>query len=60
MLRKSRMPRNRFIFAIIVQRFRPHEEPVVIFIRKGRYEERVRIGQEKRQVHLVGEDRKAR
>ena len=54
------MPRNRFIFAIIVQRFRPHEEPVVIFIRKGRYEERVRIGQEKRQVHLVGEDRKAR
>lgn len=33
------------------------EKPVVIFIRKGRYEERVRIGREKRQVHLVGEDR---
>ena len=34
-------------------------QPVVIFIRKGRYEERVRIGREKPQVHLVGEDRKA-
>lgn len=37
----------------------PHrEKPVVLFIRKGRYEERVRIGREKRHVHLVGEDRK--
>ncbi|HEV7406239.1 MAG TPA: pectinesterase family protein [Chthoniobacteraceae bacterium] len=35
------------------------KKPVVIFIRKGRYEERVRIGREKPQVHLVGEDRKA-
>lgn len=34
------------------------EKPVVIFIRKGRYEERVRVGREKRHVHLVGEDRK--
>jgi pectin methylesterase-like acyl-CoA thioesterase len=34
------------------------EKPVVIFIRKGRYEELVRIGREKRHVHLVGEDRK--
>ena len=33
-------------------------KPVVIFIRKGRYEERVRVGREKRHVHLVGEDRK--
>lgn len=37
----------------------PHrEKPVVIFIRKGRYEELVRIGREKRHVHLIGEDRK--
>ncbi len=37
----------------------PHrEKPVMIFVRKGRYEERVRIGREKRFVHLVGEDRK--
>ena len=37
----------------------PHrEKPVVIFVRKGRYEERVRVGREKRHVHLVGEDRK--
>ena len=34
------------------------EKPVVIFIRKGRYEERVRVAREKRHVHLVGEDRK--
>lgn len=34
------------------------EKPVVIFIRKGRYEELVRVGREKRHVHLVGEDRK--
>ena len=34
------------------------EKPLVIFIRKGRYEERVRVGREKRHVHLVGEDRK--
>jgi polygalacturonase len=38
----------------------PHrQKPVVIFIRKGRYEERVRIGREKPHVQLVGEDRKA-
>ena len=37
----------------------PHrEKPVVIFIRKGRYEELVRVGREKQHVHLVGEDRK--
>ena len=34
------------------------EKPVVIFVRKGRYEELVRVGREKRHVHLVGEDRK--
>ena len=34
------------------------ENPVVIFIRKGRYEELVRVGREKRHVHFVGEDRK--
>src|SRR5215204_3709945 len=37
----------------------PHrEKPVVIFIRNGRYEEIVRVGREKRHLHLVGEDRK--
>lgn len=37
----------------------PHRErPVVIFIHKGRYEERVRIGRDKSHIHLVGEDRK--
>ncbi len=37
----------------------PHrEKPVVIFIRRGRYEELVRIGREKQHVHLIGEDRK--
>ncbi|HSI10424.1 MAG TPA: pectinesterase family protein, partial [Chthoniobacter sp.] len=37
----------------------PHrQKPVVIFVRKGRYEERVRIGTEKPHVYLVGEDRK--
>ena len=34
------------------------EKPVVIFIRKGRYEELVRVSREKRHVHFVGEDRK--
>ena len=34
------------------------EKPVVIFIRKGHYEERVRVGRDKPHVHLVGEDRK--
>ena len=38
----------------------PHrEKPVVIFVRKGRYEEIVRVGREKRHLQLVGEDRKA-
>lgn len=32
-------------------------KPTTIFIRKGRYEELVRVGRERRQVHLVGEDR---
>jgi pectinesterase len=33
-------------------------KPVTIFIRKGRYEELVRIPIEKPNIHLVGEDRK--
>jgi pectin methylesterase-like acyl-CoA thioesterase len=34
------------------------EKAVVIFIRKGHYEELVRVGRDKQHVHLVGEDRK--
>jgi hypothetical protein len=41
-----------------VDQSEPHRTQVAtIFIRKGRYEELVRIGRERRHVHLVGEDR---
>ena len=33
------------------------DHPPLIFIRKGRYHELVRIGREQRSIHLVGEDR---
>jgi len=33
------------------------QKPVVIFIKKGRYEELVRIGRERTNIHLFGEDR---
>jgi len=33
-------------------------QPATIFVRKGRYEELVRVGRDRRHVHLVGEDRK--
>lgn len=37
----------------------PHRtQPAIILIRKGRYQELVRVGRDKRFVHLVGEDRK--
>lgn len=37
----------------------PHRDRrVVIFVRKGRYREMVRIGRERRNIQLVGEDRK--
>ncbi|MES2921776.1 MAG: pectinesterase family protein [Verrucomicrobiota bacterium] len=42
-----------------VDQIDPHRtQPAVITIRKGRYQELVRVGREKRFVHLVGEDRK--
>lgn len=42
-----------------VDQIEPHRtQPATIFIRKGRYEELVRVGRERRHVHLVGEDRK--
>ncbi len=42
-----------------VDQIEPHRTvPATIFIRKGRYEELVRVGRERRHVHLVGEDRK--
>ena len=42
-----------------VDQIEPHRtQPAIIFIRKGRYEEFVRIGRERRHVHLVGEERK--
>ncbi|MEA3212904.1 MAG: hypothetical protein QOE70_5961 [Chthoniobacter sp.] len=42
-----------------VDQIEPHRtQPATIFIRQGRYEELVRVGRERRHVHLVGEDRK--
>jgi pectin methylesterase-like acyl-CoA thioesterase len=42
-----------------VDQVEPHrDKPAVIFIRKGRYDELVRVGRERSRVHLVGEDRK--
>lgn len=42
-----------------VDQIDPHRtEPAVISIRKGRYQELVRVGREKRFVQLVGEDRR--
>lgn len=42
-----------------VDQIEPHRtQPATIFIRKGRYEELVRVGRERRHVHLTGEDRK--
>ena len=42
-----------------VDQIEPHRtQPATVFIRKGRYEELVRVGRERRYVHLVGEDRK--
>ena len=42
-----------------VNAIQPHRErTATIFIRKGRYEELVRIGRERRHIHLIGEDRK--
>ena len=42
-----------------VDQIEPHRaQPATIFIRKGRYEELVRIGRERRHVRLIGEDRK--
>jgi pectin methylesterase-like acyl-CoA thioesterase len=34
------------------------KKPLVIFIRRGRYEELVRVGREKPHLHLIGEERK--
>lgn len=42
-----------------VDQIEPHRtQPATIFIRKGRYEELVRVGRERCRVHLTGEDRK--
>ena len=42
-----------------VDQIEPHRtQPATIFIRKGRYEELVRVGRERRHVHVIGEDRK--
>ena len=41
-----------------VDQIEPHRtQPATIFIRKGRYEELVRVGRERRHVQLTGEDR---
>jgi hypothetical protein len=43
-----------------VDQIEPHRDaPAVIFVRKGSYRELVRIGRERRNIQLVGEDRKA-
>ena len=43
-----------------VDQIEPHRtQPATIFIRKGRYEELVRVGRERGFVHLIGEDRQA-
>ena len=42
-----------------VDQIEPHRDrPAVIFIRKGRYRELIRIGRERRHIQLIGEDRK--
>ena len=42
-----------------VDQIEPHRDrTAVIFVRNGRYRELVRIGRERRLVHLIGEDRK--
>ena len=42
-----------------VDQIEPHrDQAAVIFVRKGSYRELVRIGRERRFVHLIGEDRK--
>jgi pectin methylesterase-like acyl-CoA thioesterase/lysophospholipase L1-like esterase len=41
-----------------VDQIQPHRrQPALIFIRKGRYEELARIGRERTQIRLLGEDR---